>query len=265
MGATALLGPEQPVTLSGAVPAMEGMLKFTPKGRWHISGGRQGRVHGWQLRDGSPEGNARLLSDKNTGSISALAVGPADRWLVTGDNNGGIVLTDLGATPPVATVVQDPGSDWIYAIDFSPTGKAFAVIGRQQLLTIWNILPNGPVPGKPRNLDSATVNLAFSPDGRRLAAGAFTGEPVSALVFDVGRIEDPPLRFPAAESSITDIAFSPDGKRLAVLDGNGVVWAWKLDPARLLEAAKTSVGRKLTPTEKRTFGSPNRGTLGIVE
>jgi RNA polymerase sigma factor (sigma-70 family) len=70
--------------------------------------------------------------------------------------------------------------------------------------------------------DQPLYALAFSPDGRRLAAGAEDG---SVRVWDLAtKKEFPPLR--GHRGRVLAVIFSPDGTKLASggLDGTGLVW-----------------------------------------
>ena len=67
------------------------------------------------------------------------------------------------------------------------------------------------------NVNSKVTSVAFSPDGKTLAAGFYYPDRVGGVVlFDATnrqRLQAQPL--PVAEGSVTSIAFSPDGKTLA--------------------------------------------------
>ena len=69
--------------------------------------------------------------------------------------------------------------------------------------------------------EGAVASVAFSPDGKTLAAGYGVGGGGGVVLWDVAarkRLVDEPL--PVKEGAVWSVAFSPDGKTLAA--GYGV-------------------------------------------
>ena len=98
--------------------------------------------------------------------------------------------------------------------------------------------------------------MAFSPDGKTLAAGSGDGKVWLWNLTDPARPTrlGQPLTGPT--SVVDSVAFSPDGKTLAAGSGDGTVWLWNLaDPAR-----PTRLGQPLTgPTSARRLGGVQPG------
>jgi WD40 repeat protein len=107
--------------------------------------------------------------------------------------------------------------------------------------------------------------VAFSPDGRMLAASSLAGKKESQLLlWDLDRRGAPPTALPGpADDFIYALSFRPDGKALAAADEAGVVFLWDLqrpgDPPVVLaehEAGAWSLafspdGRRLAIGAKR--------------
>jgi WD40 repeat protein len=71
-------------------------------------------------------------------------------------------------------------------------------------------------------LDSLSGSLAFSPDGKRLVTGHYSG---SIVIWDVPDLK-PVQRYTGHTKGIPGIAFRPDGKLIATtsLDGKLSLW-----------------------------------------
>ncbi|CAM5279476.1 hypothetical protein SAVIM338S_00114 [Streptomyces avidinii] len=100
-------------------------------------------------------------------------------------------------------------------------------------MTLWDTAdPNHPVPlGSPLTTTGPVWAVAFSPDGRTLAAAlhASTGALVRWDVSDRARptLIGEPLTTSTGPLAVT--AFSPDGRALAATTEGGAVGLWNLD------------------------------------
>ncbi|HET6714470.1 MAG TPA: hypothetical protein VFI59_12270 [Actinomycetota bacterium] len=86
-------------------------------------------------------------------------------------------------------------------------------------------------------------DLAFSPDGSRLAEGDPDG---TVRIFDTHSGEE--VLVLRGHDSVDEVAFSPDGSMLATV-GDGILRIWALDIDDLLEIARNNVTRPLTEEE----------------
>ena len=159
-------------------------------------------------------------------------------------------------------LIAQPPEDLDYA--FSPDGTRLAAADEQQKITVWNLetgapviellgptggggavlafSPNGRTLAAGRNavkvwdLDSgsaqpvnelekvAVMSLAFSADGNTLACGSHNGD---VLQWDFRqRRQRWPLK--ATPYGSRSLAFSPDGRLLAADGGLGALWLWQL-------------------------------------
>ena len=93
-------------------------------------------------------------------------------------------------------------------------------------------------------------SIAFSPDGKILAAGTGDGQIWLWNLADPtrpARLGQPVTNSPAPGVSVISVAFSPDGRTLAAGGDDSQVWLWNLaDPAR-----PARLGQPLTGPENR--------------
>ena len=93
------------------------------------------------------------------------------------------------------------------------------------------------------------LDLAFSPDGSRLATANYDG---TVWIWDP-RSGEPIEVLHGHDGGVTSVAFSPDGSRLASVGTEGVVRVWALDLDDLVEIAEDEVTRTLTDEECQQY------------
>ena len=184
------------------------------------------------------------------GTVTSVAI-RGDGLIASGDNNGQIFFWREGTLEPVAKT-----SARLAVIDlaFSPDGTVLAAATidyRFGAVLLWNVSDLANVPGKGEPLDTAAagrftdwaVSVAFSPDGKILAAGSEDG---TIRLWNVDRTSP---TFGSAigkalvhKTSVKGIAFSPDGNLIAAgtcaetsaicLDGE--IWVWDVTSQSLI-------------------------------
>src|SRR4051812_6769873 len=124
---------------------------------------------------------------------------------------------------------DEPGAVWCLAL--SPDGKRLATAtpyaNASGEIRIWNLTQNPPQ-GARRPLGKETRALAYSPDGKTLAA-AEVANSVTLRDGETGAIRS---TFDAHEGGLTAIAYSPDGKLLATAGQDRCAKLWSVGSGR---------------------------------
>jgi WD40 repeat protein len=179
-----------------------------------------------------------------TFETAGVAFGPDSQRLAV-SNRVATLVFDLTAAPP-ARLLDRGASGLRHGLAYSPDGKRLAILaddptreGTNDTVICVCEAERGRelfhVPGGSDRVADAFQNLAFSPDGRRLAS---TGRGTYAQIWDAETgTELFYLRAPSADIT-SAVSFSPDGKRLATGGESGTVWLWDAVTGQSLLALK---------------------------
>jgi WD40 repeat protein len=191
-------------------------LAFSADGRRLVSGAgfkeSDGEVWLWDLDAGGP---GELLPGVGP-QVMAVAFSPDGRQVVAVDGTAVVRAWDVATRQELWHSRARAQS--YRCLAYSPDGNLLAV-GTQGLVELFDARDGRLV--RTLELDGGFVgSVAFSPDGRRLAAGSLrvtlwdvaTGQPALTLA-------GPPL-----------VTFSPDGRRLVGCGPEGQAWEWDATP-----------------------------------
>lgn len=185
-------------------------LAISPNGNHVATGGWQGTVKIWDRLSGKLI-RSFAAHDGKKKKIHGIAYSPNGRLLATCGHDRRVRLWNAETTDLVRDLPPMRHHD-VKALEFSPDGQYLATLGgmekRAAILQLWTVQGN-PVhrfQGREKRFSA----LAFSPDGRMLAAGDLNGY---LHVWDV----ETKARITQArehKEAIRALAWSPDGRAL---------------------------------------------------
>ncbi|WP_406700949.1 protein kinase [Singulisphaera sp. Ch08] len=185
-------------------------LAFVPGGKFAVTGCSDKNAWLWELAPDLHGTRPKPNAPPDPRRVNRVIYSPDRRLVLTIDDNGLAVLTDIAMGQPVGDPMRVSASQRTTAT-FSPDGKRIAISSQapeSPLALVWDVrgrlLSTLPV-GR-----SGATSLSFSPDGKRLATlgpdhilglwDAATGRPSTPLAQQGGEFND--------------VAFTPDGKTL---------------------------------------------------
>jgi WD40 repeat protein len=239
---------------------------------WEVSTGKLlDRLEGWRRPVFSPDGKVLAVTDADTGDQGRLRFWDvaARKELRTADRGSGYVaaaFSPLGAgpsgklgktlaaipNPPRTQELQlwevdtgkrgpfpDRHSGIVYAVAFTPDGKALASAGYDRTVRVWETATGKEL--RRFETKGPALRVVFSPDGRALA-GATTEGQVYLWGWSGGKES---LHFDAHKGGISSLAFTPDGKTLATAGGDRGLCLW--DVARGTQVRRIVVSEDSLP------------------
>ncbi len=164
----------------------------------------------------------------------------APHWLLAaGDSGGTLTIWDL-TRRQIGSYCLGSHYD-VYALAFSPDGATLASCGREAA-KLWDLRSGRTLLNISPSNAAYQLGLAFAPDGRRLAHGAWT-------VFGPGGVEVWELdngrgiqTLHGLRGQVEWTCFSPDGHRLAGLSQTFEVGVWDRETGKLLRLLDAPVG-----------------------
>jgi serine/threonine protein kinase/WD40 repeat protein/tetratricopeptide (TPR) repeat protein len=232
-------------------------IAFRPDGKCLASLGNEGTIRVWDTESGR-ELRAISLDTRSRPIVGGLSWSPDGRWLASTFVDGLVRICDAETGRETARVAHSARF-----VAWSPVGTRIAWGGEEDLeVHGWDARdgrPQGPVFRRAVAVDS----LAWSPDGRRLAAGSFDFEsegdspPWALSVWDAASGER--LFHEVHATEIRSVTFSPDGSRVATGGKEGIVRVFGAEHGRERAALFTGctivAGLAFGPAGRRLYAS----------
>jgi WD40 repeat protein/DNA-binding SARP family transcriptional activator len=190
-------------------------------------------------------------------AVGSVAFSPDDEQLITtrlptvesDPDDGQLVIWDWKAAE-VERTIDTPARHAV----LSPTGDLVANDTQTQA-SLWGDTVHVWDPASGRRVSTlaghsgGVLDLAFSPDGSRLATASFDG---TVWIWDP-RSGEPIEVLRGHGGAVSSVAFSPDGSQLASVGADGTVRVWALDLDDLVEIAENELTRTLTDQECQQY------------
>lgn len=202
---------QHPLNHGGEVTA----IAFTNDNQYVVTAGADGLIWFWNLN------GEKQFSLDNSEPVNSLQVSTSGSLLFAGLDNK-IKVWDTTKQELVTELVQ-PGE--INVIAMNSTGTLLATGSTENNVFLWDVsADNKPIQFKSLlQLNGEPRSLAFSPDGRWLAGGGFTG---FAYLWEIETAEEL-VRIPHGANPVTSVSFSLDGIQLLTVSRK-VVRIWDI-------------------------------------
>jgi RNA polymerase sigma factor (sigma-70 family) len=184
------------------------------------------------------------------GHVNACAFSPDGKFLAAGGEERTVHLWDAATGRVLRTLRKHPGP--VTALAFSPDGGMLVSGATDQVVRLWDPATGNQIGRLPTRDNHAVLCLAFSRDGKTLAAGSAnaTGRADNLFLWDVAtRRPIPTLANFGHNGAVRSVAFSRDGKTLVSGGMDGLVLRWEAATGGLLAEYRRRQGSVISPVQ----------------
>jgi WD40 repeat protein/tRNA A-37 threonylcarbamoyl transferase component Bud32 len=242
---------------------------FSPDGKRLVSASLDGTVRLWD----AVSGRQLLVLRGHAGRVWGVAFSPDGTLLATGSGDRTVRLWDADTGELVRSFAGLIGE--VKGVAFSPDGKTLAAASDAERDLQGNLIKRG---GEARLWDVASgialaslpaptgglTSVAFSPDGKTLAAGTVDWQ-VRRWEVATGKEHQPPLK--GHRDSVRAVAFSPDGRWLASASNDGIIQVWDASTGKvkhtLVGHENAAWGVAFSPDSRRLASSADDATIRV--
>lgn len=205
-------------------------LAFSPTGKTLAASDSQGNIRLWTINFGKLALGAQVAAHKG-GPIWGIAYAADGKSLYSTGTDRTVKIWDMTKSPPSLKHTLSGHADRVRGIATSRDGKWLASTSdRDKTIHLWDIS------GEPKEhatfkLKGGALCVAFSPDGKTLAAGCNDGNVLTWKLGDKVDLDPDQLRY--GQGIVYSLSFAPDGESLLGLvkwdNLEDRVFVWKLD------------------------------------
>jgi hypothetical protein len=153
--------------------------------------------------------------------IRSIAINPSDGTIVAGNDRGQVLIWKNGDLTAVPDTITDLGK--IFDISFNPKTNDIGIATEYNGVLILDA--QGQNVGSLNYDEEKIYSLAFSSDGKHLAAGSSDGR---ILLWDLINPKYIPKFLNAHETGINALKFSPGNETLASAGADGIINLWAI-------------------------------------
>jgi WD40 repeat protein len=201
-------------TLSGGAGGVIEATSFSPDGTTLATAADDGTISLWSVRTG----RLREILQGHSAPAVAAVFSPHGRTLYTASYDGSVIAWNLDGGRRLGQpfrYTSHPGR--VSASAVSPDGLLFATSPAPNRVTFWRSATRTPLTPVLRGPVGDVNGLAFSRDGRFLAAAGSE----HAVLWDA-RTKKIVRILPVGDHGAARVSFSPDGRTFAIGQSNGV-------------------------------------------
>jgi WD40 repeat protein len=185
------------------------------------SGGGDGTILLWNVRSGEI---LHTLTPDSTRALFDVVFSPDGKRLASAGIDGRIQLWDVATGRPLGAPLVGHGNREVNDLDFSRDGNYLASAGADHAAVIWDVASHSPI-ARLEEKGHILFSVAFSPDGKSLAAGLDDGQ---IILWDLTRRPATGKSIAAHMNAVFGLAFDPRGGRLASGSSDKRVSLWKI-------------------------------------
>ncbi|MGA7919560.1 MAG: hypothetical protein WCA38_07790, partial [Candidatus Acidiferrales bacterium] len=213
---------EQLFTLAGHNGTVSSVA-FTPRGERIASGSWDHSLKVWDAFTGEEKFTLR----GHNKWVSSVAFNADGGQIISGSRDKTVKLWDGSTGNQGVATMKEVDSVWITTLAFHPGGRRLAAAARiGEIVMVWR-----PSTGTPIGHFAGQNCVAYSPNGKRIAAGGTQQSSNVLIVWDTDNMKEL-LALRGHDGQVNAVAFSPNGDLVATASADATVRVWEANSGR---------------------------------